>query len=133
MRLPRLAGVLLALLLSVSCSNTDQARSRISGEAYFAGQPIPYGDVLFTPEGANAGAQGIATIKDGKFDTANSDGKGIAGGPTVIRVTGLSAPGGKLLCDYEYKADLPTGESTLKIDVPASAAPKNAEPDKPEI
>jgi len=133
MRFLRLVGVTLALALSVSCSKTDQSRTRISGEAYFNGQPIPYGDVLFTPDGANPGPQGIATIKDGKFDTASSDGKGIAGGPTVIRVTGLSGPGGKLLCEYEYTADLPTGESTLKIEVPASAAPKNAGPDKPDI
>ena len=133
MRSLTLAGVLLALALSLSCTKSGPERHRISGEALFAGQPIPFGDVLFTPDGANPGAQGIATIKDGKYDTASSDGKGFAGGLTVIRVTGLSGPGGKLLCEYEYKADLPAGESTLKIEVPASAAPKKAGPDKPEI
>lgn len=133
MRSTALFGAFLATVLTTSCSEPGQTRHRISGEAFFDGQPIPYGDVLFTPEGSGGGAQGIATIKNGKFDTSNSDGKGIAGGPTTVRVTGLSAEGGKLLCEYEYRVDLPKDSSTLKIEVPASAAPKAGGSGKKDI
>jgi hypothetical protein len=98
---------------------------RLSGEAKLDGKPIPYGEVLFTPDGAagNAGPQGIATIRGGKYDTAADDGKGIAGGPTVIRVTALDKQGGHLLGEVEYKADLPRADGTHNIDVPAGKAP----------
>lgn len=121
-----LAAGLFAATMLASCSDAGPKRFRVSGEAKFDGRPIPYGDVLFTPDGAkqNSGPQGIATIKDGKYDTAAADGKGVAGGPTVVRVTGLSGPGGKLLCEYEYTADLPRADTTHAVQVPANAAPK---------
>jgi hypothetical protein len=114
----------------IGCADDGPKRHRVSGEAKFDGQPIPYGDVLFTPDGAkgNSGPQGIAQIRDGRFDTAGADGKGIAGGPTVIRVTGLSGPGGKLLCEYEIQADLPRGDGTHNIEVPKSGAAKPSKP-----
>jgi hypothetical protein len=112
----------------VGCTSGDgQTRFRVSGDATFDGKPIPFGDVLFTPNGAkkNSGAQGIATIRDGKFDTAQG-GKGVGGGPMIVRVTGLSAQGGQLLCEYEYEADLPQQDSAQKIDVPAKAGAKKS-------
>src|SRR5262249_48251480 len=103
------------------------------GEAKCGGEPIPHGEVLFTPDGekGNSGPQGIAQIRDGRYDTSSSDGKGIAGGPTVIRSTGFSGPpgkGGKLLCEHEYRVDLPRTDGNLAIDVPKKAAGK---PNKP--
>jgi hypothetical protein len=96
----------------------------------FDGQPIPYGDVLFTPEGANPGPQGIAMIKDGRYDTAAANGKGIAGGPTVVRVTGLTGPGGKLLCEYEYAVELPREDTTHNVEVsPAGVAKRVSSPE----
>jgi hypothetical protein len=130
MRAVAFAVAVAAVVWAAGCSSESGAkRYRVSGEARFNGAPIPYGDVLFTPDGAkqNSGPQGIANIRDGKFDTAGAEGKGFAGGPTVVRVTGLSGPpdqGGKLLCEYEYTVDLPRQDSTLTIEVPASAAPK---------
>src|SRR5262245_42551878 len=122
-----LAVGLFAVVLT-GCTESGPHRFRVSGEAKFAGQPIPYGDVLFTPDGAkqNSGPQGIANIRDGKYDTAAAGGKGIAGGPTVVHVTGLSGPppGAKLLCEYEYTVDLPRTDTTHAVEVPASAAPK---------
>lgn len=98
---------------------------RLSGEVTYDGKPIPYGQVLFTPDGAagNSGPQGIANIRDGKYDTAWSEGKGIAGGPTVIRVTGFAKEGASPLCEVELKADLPRADGTHNIDVPAGKAP----------
>jgi len=119
---------LVAFVFTACAANDGPKRFRVSGDAKFDGQPIVHGDVLFTPDGAkgNAGPQGIAQIRNGKFDTAAADGKGIAGGPTVIRVTGLTGPGGKLVCEYEMKADLPRADGTYDIAVPKSAAPRPA-------
>ena len=115
-------------------SDAEPKRLRLTGEALYDGQPIPFGDVLFTPDGAqgNKGPQGIAAIRDGQYDTGAVEGKGFAGGPTVIRVTGLTGPGGKVICEYELKADLPRTDGTYKIEVPkgATIAPK---PKLPEI
>jgi hypothetical protein len=117
----------LFLALVVGCGgDSGPKRMRLKGTATFDGQPIPYGDVLLTPDGAknNHGPQGIAQIRDGRYDTAGAEGKGYAGGPTVVRVTGLSGPGGKLLCEYEYQADLPREDGEYNIDVPKKGAAK---------
>jgi len=106
------------------CGDSGPKRLRLTGTATFDGKPIPYGDVVFTPDGSqkNSGPQGIAQIRDGKYDTAGSDGKGFAGGPTVVHVTGLTGPGGKLLCEYEYPVDLPREDGAHNIEVPKKGA-----------
>jgi hypothetical protein len=108
----------------VGCAEEGPKRNRLSGSVTFDGQPIPYGDILFTPDGSkkNTGPQGIANIRDGKYDTSAEGGKGIAGGPTIIRVTGFTGPGGKQLCEYELQVDLPRGDGTHDIDVPKKGA-----------
>ena len=84
-----LSAFALALLAcaALGCGSDGPKRFRLSGEVEFDRQPIAKGDVQFTPDGAqnNSGPQGIAMIRDGKYDTGASDSKGIAGGPTVIR------------------------------------------------
>jgi hypothetical protein len=122
------AAAALAAALAAGCGGDEPKRFQLSGEVKYDGRPIPYGEVLFTPDGSkkNAGPQGIAAIRDGRYDTAAGDGKGVAGGPTVVRVTGFTAPGGKLLCEVELPADLPRQDATHDIDVPKQqAAPKN--------
>ena len=116
--------LLFQLVLLVGCKDSGPGRFRVSGNAKFEGNPIPFGDVVFTPDGSkkNSGPQGIAQIRDGKYDTAASGGKGFGGGPTIIRVTGFSGEGGKVICEYQYKADLPRSETTHDIDVPKAGA-----------
>ena len=106
---------LVACLFVACAANDGPKRFRVSGEAKFDGQPIVHGDVLFTPDGAKG----------------NSGPQGIAGGPIVIRVTALTGPGGKLVCEYEMKKDLPRADGTLDIDVPKSAAARPS--NKPDI
>lgn len=133
MRVSPLALCLLSVLIVGGCSESGPKGYRVSGQAKYDGRPIPYGDVLFTPDGAagNSGTQGIATIQDGKYDTSAAEGIGVAGGPTVIKVTGLDKPGGTVLCEFEYKADLPKADSKHDIDVPGGiqAAPKKKGPE----
>lgn len=114
------------LVLGVCCGCSREAgpvRYRVSGRITFAGQPVPYGEVLFTPDASkgNAGPQGIAIIENGRYDTAGSRAPGVAGGPTVVRVTALREPSGKLLCEYIFGLDLPRADSVQDIDIPASA------------
>jgi hypothetical protein len=127
MRWKVMALGLLTLCIVLGCKDGGQQRHRVSGQVTFDGKPIPSGEVLITPDDSkkNSGAQGIAKIRDGRYDTSGSDGKGYGGGPAIVRVTGLTAEGGKLLCEYEFKVDLPQGDATHDLAVPASAAAKS--------
>ena len=112
---------LLALGAGSGCGKDGEPkRNRVSGKATFDGKPIPYGEVLITPDGAkkNSGAQGIAPLRNGEYDTAATGGKGYGGGPAVMRVTGFDREGGKLICEQEFQVDLPPGDATHNIDVP---------------
>lgn len=121
----RIAFALFLLAASVGCKDSGPPRYRISGAVTLDGKPIPYGEIIFTPDGSkkNGGPQGIAEIRDGYYDTAfAAQAKGIAGGPTVLLVNGMTGPGGKTLCEYKFQADLPRTDSTLDVDVPKKAA-----------
>lgn len=122
-------------MLLPACSDSGPQRFQISGEAKFDGKPIPFGDVVFTPDGSkgNSGPQGVALIKNGKYDTRDKDGKGIAGGPTVILVRGLSGQGGQLICNYEMMVDFPKKDGSHPIEVPKEGAAKKATKPVPEI
>ncbi len=115
---------ILAIAFFSGCSEKGTSRLSLNGEVKLDGQPIPFGEVLLTPDGAkgNSGPQGIAPIADGKYNTNTAGGKGYAGGPTIIRVTGFDGPGGKLICEYEISVDLPRGSGTHNIDLPKKAA-----------
>src|SRR5690242_9345544 len=107
------AAVLVVLAAAVGCSDGGPKRYRLTGTVAFDdGTPIPEGEVLLTPDAAkkNTGPQGRAPIRDGKFDTDAGDGLGFAGGPTVIRVNGMS--GSKTLCEYETSVELPRESGT---------------------
>ena len=128
--MPRIRGLLWLLALSTVCvgcvGERGPTRYRVSGEVKFDGQAVPYGEILFTPDSSkgNSGPQGIATIQNGKYDTAGSRAPGVAGGPTVVQVMAFSDQSGKLLCDYQFGVDLPKADSTQNIEIPASAAKK---------
>src|SRR5437899_12941205 len=94
--------VLISALMGCSGKQGPQ-RYRVSGTVTFDGKPVPHGEILFSPDSAqgNSGPQGIAIIQDGKYDTAGTRAPGIAGGATIVRVTALSDPSGRLLCEYE--------------------------------
>ena len=130
----RAALIVLCLLVSAAgCSDPGPKRFRISGDVTFDKQPIVHGDIVFTPDGAkqNSGPQGTAQIRNGRFDTTGPEGKGIAGGPTVVHITGFTELGGKILCETKIYIDLPRSDSTQSFDVPAKDAFKGTK--APEI
>ena len=110
-----------------------------SGVVNFDGKPIPMGKIYFTPDTSkkNVGATGFATIKNGAYNTASTDGKPQLGGPMIVKIEGFdpSAKGPQNAGDtsgevtiqslfpaYETTADLPKASAKQNFDVPAEAA-----------
>ena len=113
------AGV---VAIAIGCGDaTGPTRHRVTGRVTCAGEPVPYGEVLFSPDGSrgNTGPQGIAVIKDGRYDTAGSRAPGIGGGAMIVRVTALRTPAGGLIVEHEFAADFPAAESERDIEIPA--------------
>ncbi len=132
-----IAGALIAVSVTflTGCGGGDsQERHRVRGRITLAGQPVNFGEVLFTPDAAkgNSGAQGIATITNGRYDTDGSRAPGVASGAVVVRVTALADANGKLLCEHEFSMEVSKGGMALDIDIPAEAGPSNGgKPAKP--
>ena len=110
---------ILSLCVIAGCSG-DKGPSRvdISGTATFAGAPIAFGEVTFIPDSkkGNSGPASSTSIKGGVFDTKKT-GKGIVGGPTILRIIafdGVPIPeaelpnGTPLFPEYEMRADFPS-------------------------
>lgn len=118
------AAVVLVAATVVGCADTGPKRHRLSGEVKYDGQPIPYGDIVFTPDAAkkNDGPQGFAKIRDGRYETEGD--KGIGGGPTILHVTGFSGPDGKgIMCEVDISVDLPRDGGTHDITIPKQPLP----------
>src|SRR5687768_9092039 len=93
-RMIQIAGLACALVVSGCGGGSDgQPIYRVSGAVTFDGQPIPQGTIVFSPDLSkrNDGPQGVAPIKDGKYDTQGGQGMGAVGGAMKVSVTGLSA------------------------------------------
>src|SRR6185436_20432354 len=79
---------LCAVSLSGCGGNTGY---HVSGVVNFDGKLIPAGKIYFTPDTSkkNAGAAGFATIQNGAYNTASSDGKLQVGGPMIVKIEGF--------------------------------------------
>ena len=128
-------GVLpfVACCLAIGCGDSTY---RVSGKVNFKGQPIPEGRIIFTPDTTkgNKGPAGSAEIKDGQYDTGAEGGKGVVGGPMIVRIEAwdpakkIEKPDKSALVNfpplfppYQTTADLPKSDSTKDFDVPADA------------
>jgi len=127
--------LLLPALLSVlGCGGSGQdGRMPLNGSVTYDGQPVPYGDIVFTPDGSkgNSGPQGFASIVDGKYDTRKGAlGKGVAGGPMQLRVSAFKEPGGKgIIVETEFELELPQEGGEFDIVIPTQKkAATNEEP-----
>lgn len=115
-----LTMLVLTLAVVAGCGRSQPARYRVEGRVTCGGQPVPCGEVLFTPDGSqgNAGPQAVAEIRDGRFDTAGSRAAGTHGGPMVVRVTALKGSAGPLLAEHELLLDLPAENCRRDLDIP---------------
>lgn len=128
MNLSTLAHCLAAacLLAALGCSS-DQ-RFHLEGDITYQGQPIPAGEIIFTPDTSkgNRGPGNLARIKDGHYETA--PGKGHVGGPYVLTINafdGHSDPknmlpdGQSLFSNRQLTVDLPKKSGEMNFDIPS--------------
>src|SRR5262245_38137581 len=117
------------LLVFISCSDSSPGRVDVWGAAKFKNQPVRAGLIVINPDlsKGNDGPQGLAEIRDGRFDTRKLD-KGAPKGPVVFLIDGFDgvphgeSPSGKpLFLGYKVSMEL-AGASEKNIDVPDSAA-----------
>ncbi len=125
-------ALLFFVLVISGCGSETKGPKRydVSGTVTFDGKPVPYGSITFTPDDSkgNGGSQGVATIRDGKYDTAK-EGKATIGGPHKVRITGTSKEAEHaseddtippLFSNYQTDIDLPETTTTHNFEVPAS-------------
>jgi hypothetical protein len=117
-------------LAAIGCGPRDtRVRNRVTGTITYGGKPVVAGEILLIPDGEqrNTGPEGIAIIKNGRFDTRGSRAPGIDGGPMVVEVTGFLDEKQKQIFSYSCKREFKRLPSmTLDIDVPTKAAPAMA-------
>lgn len=120
-----LAAALLVLL--AACGSDGPARFDVAGQVTFRGKPVPAGTIIFEPDATkgNDGPQGMATIENGRFNSAQG-GRGTVGGPHHVTILGCdgvnvseTSPQGKpLFPPHVTSADLPKQRATLDFAVP---------------
>ena len=126
-----LPGLLVCILLSSlsACSRGSPSRFDLSGTVTFNGRPVPAGLIAINPDlsKGNDGPQGLAEIRDGRFDTRGLK-KGGPSGPVILMIDGFDgvaqpeSPYGKpLFVGYKVRVELPAAASEQNIDVPKSA------------
>jgi hypothetical protein len=127
-------GVLVgALLLPLAaCSNKSPSRFDLWGTVTFKGRPVPAGLIAINPDlsKGNDGPQGLAEIRNGRFDTRHLA-KGAPSGPVILLIDGFDgvpqpeAPYGKpLFLGYKRTMELPREPTEKNIEVPESAGAK---------
>jgi hypothetical protein len=112
--------------IAAGCGSRRPPRYRVTGRMVFAGRPVAAGEVSFAPDRGHTGPGAFAGIVAGRYETS----LGVAGGPTIVTVTGYDGPpggedspeAGRLLFDgWQMPVDLPRSDTTLDIEVPAVA------------
>src|SRR5215207_8838255 len=107
-----------AALAVAGCGGEEKVYD-VTGTVTHDGKPIPKGLIFFDPDVTKkaTGPQGFANIQDGKFTTAEK-GKGVRGGPYVVRVSGFDgkeapeAPFGTFLFpEHTESRELPKANS----------------------
>src|SRR5438105_71624 len=105
-----------ALVLAAgSCSSKTAGRVDVWGTVKFKNRPVAAGLVVMNPDlsKGNDGPQGMAEIRDGRFDTRQLH-KGAPSGPVVFLIDGFDgvaqgeSPSGRpLFVGYKVLLDLP--------------------------
>jgi len=127
-RWPSFFAILFAVAL-VGTAGCGGPPYNVSGKVTFGGKPVPLGRIYFDADARqqNNGPSGYTDIKDGEYDTSRT-GKGVSGGPTVVRIQGFkkedadsSGFGPPLFQEHTIHVELPPGKSTKDFDVPGNA------------
>jgi hypothetical protein len=121
---------LFALLVGAGCGGDGPARYRVSGTVSFNGQPVPGGEITFSPDisQGNSGPGSFALIKQGKYETFRD--KGAVAGPHRVSISGYNAMPGEIPDDqikelfpiYQTTIELSTKDQQHNFDIPAAAS-----------
>lgn len=122
----RLAMV--AVLLMTGCESKP-ATTEISGTVIFKGQPIPAGDVSFTPDvSIPNGQMQMYMVKDGKYSSADTPGSGLLPGKYKVRIAGYDGKqvpmffsGKQIFNAIEREIVVTEGSMTQDFEVPDRA------------
>lgn len=130
----RLYGVSVLFLGSMftGCSN-QPALTEVSGTVTFKGQPIPAGDVSFTPDATVSGGQlRMYFVKEGKFNSADTPGQGLSPGKYKVRINGYDGKqipmyfsGKQIFNAYELEMQISDGGNLTKDFVVPDALGEN--------
>ncbi len=98
----------------------------VAGTVSFQGKPLPAGVIFFDPDvlKKNDGPQGYAIIQNGQYNTADPGGRGVVGGPYVVRIEGFDGKPGRelplgkpLFTDFKKALELPAATSVQDFDI----------------
>lgn len=128
-------GLALCVILGqqVGCGYgpSGPVRYEVTGTVTYNGEPVPYGEITFAPDGAkgNQGPGAVVTISNGTYQVGREH--GVIGGPHIVTITGYTAapdsgavsdiptPQPKqLFAPYSENADLPTDNTIKDFKVP---------------
>lgn len=126
----KLLVVCVALVAFAGCQKKDDSRIDISGKVTWKGQPVPTGQLFFSPDVSkgNSGAQGMAEIKNGQFDTRFDKGRPTVLGAITVTVHGFDgvgtpedgASGKRMFMPYEMAIEVSPDSEELELVVPES-------------
>ena len=118
------------LTLCLGCGDSDAPRRyKLTGMVTFGGQPIPVGEIRFSPDSqkGNEGPATLAKIEKGRFSTPPE--RGTLGGPMIVKIVGfdgipfkdgdeMNESGLPLFKPYYVEVELPRESAEQDFDVP---------------
>jgi len=116
-------GLLVAIGCVVGCQGGSEgpARYALKGLVTYQGEPVPSGEILFTPQ---AGPGTLVTIEMGEFQTIPPEG-GVVAGTHKVLITGRALSNGgalssneKLFRDYETTLTMTESPTDHNFEIP---------------
>lgn len=124
---------LFMLMGLLGCGPGKPALTEISGTITFKGEPIPAGDISFTPDVSISNGQlRMYMVKDGKFNSEDTPESGLLPGKYKVRINGYDGvqipnffSGKQIFNAVEQEMDILPGEKVAKEIVIPEAAGQN--------
>lgn len=125
MRTTVTAAAVVILAALAGCGRpTGPPTFTVTGRVTFAGQPVPFGRVVFEPDASrgNTGPASVADIAAGRYRTR--PGRGFVGGPCLATIYGGDGTlptedhDTALFPPWTTAIDLPRADCTYDLDVP---------------
>lgn len=116
-----------AVFLGGCGGESGPPRFHIAGNINYDGQPIPFGEIVFEPDGEaeNKGPSTRLQVVNGAYSSKSKNARGTIGGAMVVRITGTDGEesgtqkyGAPLFKEHVEKVELPKEDSTYDFDVP---------------